>query len=235
MKTKRRSFAGNLFLTLLLCLIASACDKGFLVVPVQGGESTASDPNLASKLVTGVYNSLLQGDSWGNGEVHGFAFISVTSIISDDADKGSTASDQAVPVGDIDNFTLTPTNKFCETLWSGHYNSIGAANQALAALATAAIDSAQQNEFVGEVRFLRGYLYFNLVRMYGGVPLVLRVPIDGKDANSDPALMFMPVLFWTCNTGLIICRCWRVRVMHQKGLRRPSWLKCICTKSNGTK
>jgi hypothetical protein len=177
MKTKRISFAGNLFLTLLLCLIASACDKGFLVVPVQGGESTASDPNLASKLVTGVYNSLLQGDSWGNGEVHGFAFIS----------KGSTASDQAVPVGDIDNFTLTPTNKFCETLWSGHYNGIGAANQALAALATAAIDTAQQNEFVGEVRFLRGYLYFNLVRMYGGVPLVLRVPIDGKDANSDPA------------------------------------------------
>ncbi len=173
--------------SLLITAGILSCSDSFLDVPVQGGVTTASDPALAQKLVTGVYNSLLQGDSWGNGDVHGFAFISVTSIISDDADKGSTLSDQAVPVGDIDNFTLTPTNKFCESLWSGHYNSIGAANQALKALTTAAIDEESKNQLRGEVRFLRGYLYFNLVRMYGGVPLVLRVPKDATDANSDPA------------------------------------------------
>jgi hypothetical protein len=164
-----------------------SCSDDFLDVPVQGGPTTSSDPNLAEKLVTGVYNSLMQGDSWGAGDVHGFAFISATSIMSDDADKGSTLSDQAVPVGDMDNFTLTPTNKFAESLWSGHYHAIGAANQALAALQTASIDEAVKKRFLGEVRFLRGYLYFNLVRMYGKVPLVLRVPLDANDANSDPA------------------------------------------------
>jgi hypothetical protein len=171
----------------LLMIFAASCSEDFLEVPVQGGVTTESDPNLAPKLVTGVYNSLLQGDSWGNGDVHGFAFISVTDIMSDDADKGSTAGDQAVPVGDIDNFTLTSTNKFAESLWSGHYNSIGAANQALAALEVAAIDPKVRDQLVGEVRFLRGYLYFNLVRMFGDVPLVLRVPLDADDANSDPA------------------------------------------------
>jgi starch-binding outer membrane protein, SusD/RagB family len=172
--------------TVLLCVVSS-CSDDFLEVPVQGGVTTASDPNLAEKLVTGVYHSLMQGDSWGNGDVHGFAFISVTNIMSDDADKGSTPSDQAVPVGDIDNFTITPTNKFCETLWSGHYNGIGAANQALAALKDSPLEAARKNQLAGEVRFLRGYLYFNLVRMFGGVPLVLRVPKDANDANSDPA------------------------------------------------
>lgn len=171
----------------LVTLGVISCSDSFLDVAVQGGVTTESDPALAQKLVTGVYNSLLQGDSWGNGDVHGFAFISVTNIISDDADKGSTPSDQAVPVGDIDNFTLTPTNKFCESLWSGHYNSIGAANQALKALTTASVDLDLREQLQGEVRFLRGYLYFNLVRMYGGVPLVLRVPKDADDANSDPA------------------------------------------------
>jgi hypothetical protein len=164
-----------------------SCSDSFLDVPVQGGVTTGSDPALAEKLVTGVYNSLLQGDSWGDGDVHGFAFISVSNIISDDADKGSTPSDQAVPVGDIDNFTITPTNKFCETIWSGHYNSIGAANQALKALKTAAIAQESKEKLIGEVKFLRGYLYFNLVRMFGGVPLVLRVPVDANDANTDPA------------------------------------------------
>ena len=184
---KRRLIIRISLLLLFFAGFSISCSDEFLDVDVQGGVSTTSDPDLAQKLVTGVYNSLMQGDSWGNGDVHGFAFISVTSIMSDDADKGSTPSDQAVPVGDIDNFTLTPTNKFCESLWSGHYNSIGAANQALKALGVAAIDEVQKNQLMGEVRFLRGYLYFNLVRMYGGVPLVLRVPVDADDANTDPA------------------------------------------------
>jgi hypothetical protein len=168
-------------------LTAASCSDDFLDIPVQGGATTESDPNLGRKLVTGVYNSLTQGDSWGNGDVHGFAFISVTNIMSDDADKGSTPDDQAVPVGDLDNFTTTATNRFAESLWSGHYNSIGAANQALKALETAAIPDDVKNRLRGEVQFIRGYLYFNLVRMYGKVPLVLRVPADAEDANSDPA------------------------------------------------
>ncbi len=170
-----------------IAMILGSCSKSFLDVPVQGGATTSSDPDLAQKLVTGTYNSLLQGDSWGSGDVHGFAFVSVTDIASDDADKGSTSDDQKVPVGDIDDFNTTPTNKFAETLWSGHYNSIGTANQALLALSSAAISDQTKRQLIAEVRFLRGYLYFNLVRMYGDVPLVLRVPKDQKDANDDPA------------------------------------------------
>jgi len=171
---------------ILLSLLGTSCNENFLDIPVQGGVTTSSDPKLAEKLVTGVYSSMLQGDSWGNGDIHGFAFVSVTNIISDDATKGSTESDQAVPVGDIDNLAITPTNIFCETLWSGHYNGIGAANQALEALKTAALDQATKDQLKGEVRFIRGYLYFNLVRMFGGVPLVLRVAKDANDANTDP-------------------------------------------------
>ncbi len=179
------SFVAVLLFSIVAVITLSCSD--FLDVDVQGGVTPESDPALAQRLVTGVYNSLLQGDSWGNGDVHGFAFVSVTNIMSDDADKGSTPSDQAVPVGDIDNFTLTPTNKFCESLWSGHYNSIGAANQALKALGQSSVSQEEKQMLSGEVKFLRGYFYFNLVRMFGGVPLVLRVPIDANDANTDPA------------------------------------------------
>jgi hypothetical protein len=173
-------------LTLVFLLQAMACSDSFLDVAVQGAPTTGSDPNLGQKLITGAYNSLLQGDSWGNGDVHGFAFVAVTSIMSDDADKGSTATDQAVPVGDIDNFTITPTNKFCETLWAGHYNSIGAVNQTITALENSSSAEAVKNQLMGEARFLRGYLYFNLVRMFGGVPLVLTVPKDVEEANTNP-------------------------------------------------
>jgi starch-binding outer membrane protein, SusD/RagB family len=183
MKTIARIF----ILTIFFAGVSLSCSEDFLDVRVQGGITPESDPALAAKLVTGVYNSMLQGDSWGRGDVHGFAFLSVTSIISDDADKGSTASDQQVPVGDIDEFKMTSTNAFAESLWKGHYYSIGAANKALRALETAAVSEEDRVQFQSEVRFLRGYFYFNLVRMYGGVPLVLRVPENAVDANADPA------------------------------------------------
>ena len=171
----------------MLVLLSASCSSDFLEIPVQGGLTTSADPDLASKLVTGVYNSLMQGDCFGNGDVHGWSFLSVTCTMSDDADKGSFPSDQAIPIGDLDNFTISPTNKFVATLWSGHYNSIGSCNQALSALAESSLDTASRNSLIGEVRFIRGYLYFNLVRAFGGVPIVTRIPVDADDANTDPA------------------------------------------------
>ncbi|QDK77672.1 RagB/SusD family nutrient uptake outer membrane protein [Spirosoma sp. KCTC 42546] len=168
--------------------LTASCQKSFLDVPVQGQATTATDPNLAINLVTGVYNSLYNSEAFGGdgGDVHGISFIAATNIISDDADKGSFDSDQP-SLKDIDNFTTTPTNNFVAALWNGYYSGISRANQALAALETASIDQATKTRLIGEVRFIRGYYYFNLVRFFGKVPKVVRVPKDAQDANTDPA------------------------------------------------
>ena len=173
---------------LLTLSLAVSCQKSFLDVPVQGQATTATDPNLAVNLVTGVYNSLYNSEAFGGagGDIHGISFIAATNIISDDADKGSTPGDQP-NIGAIDDFTLTPTNNFVAALWNGYYSGISRANQALAALSTASLDVATKNQLIGEVRFIRGYYYFNLVRFFGKVPKVVRVPKDAQDANTDPA------------------------------------------------
>lgn len=168
-----------------IALLLSACSSDFLEVPVQGAGTPASDPALADNLVTGVYNTLISGDAFGSGDTHGIAFISATNIISDDADKGSTPNDQIGIIGDIDNFLHTPTNIFVGSLWNGHYNAIAKCNQAIKALETATVEETTKNRWLGEVRFLRGYYYFNLVRYFGGVPAVLRVPESAADANND--------------------------------------------------
>jgi hypothetical protein len=166
-------------------LCFTSCTSDFLDVPVQGAGTAATDPALAENLVTGVYNSMISGDAFGSGDTHGIAFISTTNIMSDDADKGSTTNDQIGIIGDLDNFLHSPTNIFVNSLWSGHYGAIAKCNQALKALETANADEATRNRWIGEVRFLRGYYYFNLVRYYGGVPAVLRVPESAQDANND--------------------------------------------------
>jgi hypothetical protein len=168
-------------------ILLNSCSSDFLDVPLQGQPTAETDPNLAQNLVIGVYNSLTLGQAFGSeGDAHGIAFITATNIISDDADKGSTASDQAGTVGVIDNFTHTPTNLFVQSLWAGHYNGIAKANNALVIIDKSTLAETEKNKLSAEVKSIRAYYYFNLVRWFGGVPKILRVPANAEDANNDP-------------------------------------------------
>lgn len=176
--------AGTATLALSLALF-SGC-KEYLDVAPQGQLSQAAistDPTAAQKLVDGVYNALYLG-GFGN-DVNGFQFIILTDIASDDADKGSTPSDY-LDAATIDNFTVTPTNSNINNCWNGYFQAVARANQALANIPLSPAADAVKNRQLGEVRFLRGYFYFNLVRLFGAVPLLTSVP-SAADAN-NPAL-----------------------------------------------
>jgi starch-binding outer membrane protein, SusD/RagB family len=173
------------FSVVLMCF---SCKKNFLQIQPQGQlteSSVAADPNIARKLVTGVYNQLYQG-GFGN-DIHGIIFCMATDVASDDADKGSTPSDQAPQAVGFDDFTsdLNGNNYYVDRLWSGYYQGIATANQALDKLNQSTFDHVTKRTLIGEVKFLRGYFYFNLVRLFGGVPLVLTVPNSLADAQ-DP-------------------------------------------------
>lgn len=174
----------------LLCSswIIAGCSKKFLAVPIQGQGTPSTDPQVALDEVTGAYNALITPDptqgEFGAYDIHGIYFITVTNIMSDDADKGSYPADQAA-AAQIDNFTTTSDNVFVEGLWKGYYAGISRTNQAIAGLAQAALSPSVIAVRTAEMRFLRAYLYFNLVRMFGGVPLVLTVPSGPEHQDSS--------------------------------------------------
>lgn len=169
-------------------LLMTGCSKKFLDVPIQGQGTPATDPNVAIEEVTGAYNALITPDptqsEFGSYDIHGIYFITVTNIISDDADKGSYPADQPA-AAQIDNFTLTSDNVYISGLWRGYYAGVSRTNQAITGIASAALPAAQITEYTAEMRFLRAYLYFNLVRMFGGVPLVLTVPSGPENQDSS--------------------------------------------------
>lgn len=182
-----KSLSRFFFLPAIMLLTMSGCKKDYLSVSPEGlltAEDAARDPNIARKLVTGVYNQLYQG-GFGN-DVHGIIFCMAADVASDDADKGSTAADQAPEAVGFDNFTsaLNSTNYYVERLWAGHYKGIAAANNTLDVLNGSTFDHTTKRTLIGETKFIRAYLYFNLVRMFGGVPLSLRVPTGPADGNS---------------------------------------------------
>jgi starch-binding outer membrane protein, SusD/RagB family len=178
----------NYCLILALMLMVS-CSKSFLNVPTTT-PTPANDPTVALDLVNGVYSSLIYIDPGGgwNYDTHGISFVSATDIMSDDADKGSFSGDQP-GINDLDNLAQTSANSFVAALWSGYYVGIGRVNNALAALASSPMDSNSKKTLTAEVRFIRGYYYFNLVRFFGGVPIVTAVPDGPKAADADTSLI----------------------------------------------
>jgi hypothetical protein len=171
---------------LLFAGVFSSCKKEFLDDRLLGQSTVQTNPDLAADLVTGAYNTLMISDTWGPpGDIHGFAFIGATNIMSDDADKGSYSTDQSA-MNEFENFTLTPTNLFVNSLWKGYFTGIARINNAMQFLEQATTVSRQTKEgWIGELRFLRAYYYFNLVRFFGDVPKVVRVASSPQDAYAD--------------------------------------------------
>ena len=171
--------------TLAIALMLGGCSKNFLEIDPQGQTTeilALTDPEAATKLVGGVYNTLYLG-GFGSTTV-GFLWALANDVASDDADKGSTPGDFS-PLGEIDNFTHTPNNFIFNNIWSGHYSGIVAANKAIDILGKSSIETNAKNRLIGEARFLRGLYYFNLVRFFGGVPKIISVPLP-SEGNSDP-------------------------------------------------
>ena len=106
-------------------------------------------------------------------------YMAVLEIVSDDADKGS-APDDGPAVKEFDNFTYGPENENIGYIWSIFYRIVSAANYAVESMdkfqeAVSSEEAHRQvTECRSEARLIRAYAYFNLVRLFGEVPLIDR-------------------------------------------------------------
>ena len=69
-------------------------------------------------------------------------------------------------------------------IWADHYTMVSRANSVLANVAgMTSISQGLKNRLMGEAYFLRGWAYFDLVRIYGQVPVHLKTIQDGDNPN----------------------------------------------------
>ncbi|TLX72306.1 RagB/SusD family nutrient uptake outer membrane protein [Labilibacter sediminis] len=99
-------------------------------------------------------------------------YLGVMSIISDDADKGSTPTDGAPQIA-LENFTFNSSDYSVTTVYQDYFMAVALANESLAELDSLDIEVApKRDQLIAEVRFLRAYHYFRLTQMFGGLPVL---------------------------------------------------------------
>lgn len=183
------------FIYMIFGLLAVSCSD-FLDLRPEGTTPAEgidySNPDNVFKPVSAAYASLRSGNA------HSFPYICMFEITSDNADKGSSPEDNPSAQA-FDDFTLDPSNYILNDLWSGYYDIVSAANNAISQmpLFREAIQNAETRVEIdrceAESRVIRAYAYFNLVRAFGRVPIVDEVLTSEELASlrqSDPEQIY---------------------------------------------
>ncbi len=180
----------TIYLSALLSIImlSNSCSDDFLDVKPTEQISTEdlslfNNNDGANRLVTSIYANFL---TW---EMSSFAWIGVSSITSDEADKGSSTADTGTDKNLLDALDFSPTTPSFNSIWSANYQAINRANVALEYLPQLNnADQTLRTRLEGEAKFLRAFCYFTLVKSFGGVPIVNHVAIAGNDSDNEMLL-----------------------------------------------
>lgn len=165
----------KIILSVLMLSAIASCKNDFLDIAREErtyAESFFKTSEDAVQATNAVY-SFLRG--WENSA---FPYQYVFGVPADDVVKGSNPGDASF-INEYDNFTFSATNDGIKGYWNGQWQAINRANQVIKKVPPIEMDAALKARLIGEAKFLRAYYYFNLVRLYGGVPIFDGLPADG--------------------------------------------------------
>ena len=178
MKTK------NIFSIFILISFMS-CSKEFTDLSPISERNTGSFYTSANDFevaLAGVYNTLLsQG-------VYNEAIWIMNDLRSDITfwDAGGLAA----AIVRYDDFEETTIDYVGRDSWIAHYKGIGRANSVIGRIEDVEMDASQKTRIVGEAKFLRSLLYYNLATTFGNVPLVLN---EATSADDDKENVQVPI------------------------------------------
>ena len=158
-------------------LSLSACDDQLSQSPITSKElgNFLSNEIEVEEYVNATYGRL-QADG-----LYGLYLPAITEIPSDNTYDEVPANDNGV-YGQLDGFAIIPANDITTSVWRESYRGIQRANVVLNRIGKVSyVVAATKQARLGEMKFIRALLYFNLVRLFGDVPLVTQETGDPND------------------------------------------------------
>ncbi|MGC5743425.1 RagB/SusD family nutrient uptake outer membrane protein [Chryseobacterium sp. NFX27] len=171
----------KIFLSIALVSLLASCNDDFLDIKEEGEieASTFFTTEQDAMNATNAIYSFLR--SWENSA---FPYQFVFGVPADDVLKGSNPGDSSF-INEYDNFTYTVSNEGVRGYWIGQWQAVNRTNQVITNVPNINMDTTLRNRLIAEAKMLRAYFYFNLVRIYGGVPIYDGVQADYKKPRNS--------------------------------------------------
>jgi hypothetical protein len=166
------------YLIIIGALFLGACSKDLNLKPISNttsgtdGQGTAGsyikDAATAESAISSCYAYFRNG----GGEYYVLDYFNAGDAQSD---NGYAGADNSAGF-EIDEFRILSTNAWIQRDWGYLYNHIATCNAVIAnvpKVTDAALTDSRKAQIVGEAEFIRARAYFDLVRLFGNIPLVL--------------------------------------------------------------
>lgn len=156
-------------IAIAMTLLLGSCKKDFITIEPKGqflSQNYYADKDQAYAALVGAYDVLRKNAG-------GFEnMITMMNAGSDDNYAGGGGATDGAGIQGFSNYTLNE-NIIPGSFWNDHYQGIFRANTLLARLADINMDATVKSRFAAEAKALRASYYFNLVRMFKNIPLLL--------------------------------------------------------------
>lgn len=167
----------RIYLMVIVLVALVACSDELDIVPTtqRAAANFYSSEEEIESAINGAYAQLQQ-----NG-LYGLDLIGVGEISGEDTFEEIAANDGG-RFGQLDDFSTNAGNDLVGDIWRESYEGIQRVNVILNRIDDIQFeDTAVKTARIGEMKFVRGLLYFNLVRLYGDVPLVTEETTNPSD------------------------------------------------------
>jgi starch-binding outer membrane protein, SusD/RagB family len=146
-----------------------SCKRSFIEIEPKGqflSENYYADRDQAFAALVATYDVMRKNSG-------GFEnMLALINAGSDDHFAGGGGPTDGLQLQVFSNYTLTP-NSMAGSYWNDYYQGIFRANVMLSKLPNVPMADAEKSRFVAEGKALRAFYYFNLVRMFRNIPLLL--------------------------------------------------------------
>lgn len=185
MKKNNRLIIGLFATALTTAIVVISCSKDLNKtnpnsLPVAGYFSTSGQLLAGTNSIYAVLHSVnLVGREW----------FFIHDLRGDDVASGGGQLE--VPRKQILTGATDPTNSVMNSVWNNLFTTIHRANTVIVNGPNVTDNTALRDRLVGEAKFLRAWAYFELVSMWGGVPLYtspVQSPSDFKPRSSVDAV-----------------------------------------------
>ena len=184
----------NKFTFMAVAMIVSmlSCKKEFVDISPKGqflSENYYADKDQAYGGLVGIYDVMRKNSG-------GFEnMISMLNAGSDDHFAGGGGATDGAGIQGFSNYTLTSII-MPGSFWNDHYQGVFRANTLLSKLPNTTMDAALKARFEAESKALRAYTYFNLIRMFKNIPLLLE-PLTATNmyevTQASPAAVYAQI------------------------------------------
>ncbi len=155
-----------IFSIALLLIIVGCSDLDVSPDNINVSENLFKTETDAEAAVNAVYSSLQTAD------IYNQFMEAIQSQGTDDAEWGFGRNTSNTNKLQMDKFQFDASSDLILRFWKIHYENINRANIVIKEVADMDINQDLKKQFLGEAYFVRALMYFNLVRLYGRVPLV---------------------------------------------------------------